>query len=61
MASGIVRIIFDDLAMLDHLANLSRANHAFRPVHLSNRMWKKKIPLFCCFADLQKNAVTLVH
>src|SRR3989338_5466966 len=61
VASGIVRVIFDNLAMFDHLANFSRADHALRSVHLSNRMRKEKIPLFRRFTNSQKNVVTVVH
>lgn len=45
MSSDIFRIILDDLALLDDLADLSSADHALQPVHLPQCVGKKKVPL----------------
>lgn len=61
VASDVIRVIFNDLATLNHLTNFCGADHAFRPVHLPKRMRQKKILSLRGFTNLQKEASIAVH
>lgn len=42
VTSGVVRLILDHLALLNHGTDLRRADHAVGPAHLANRMGKEE-------------------
>lgn len=61
MASGVFRIVLDDLSVFDHLADFSGTDHAFRSVHLPQRVRQKKALLFRCVTNSKKEITAVIH